>query len=313
MKTGEINRMRPRLLTAAIGTEARRTGYLHGLPSQGVDPLLEAITQAVHTPLVLRVVFGASTQVPLRALSYVLPAVWMAERLTATGLRPPQLHVILAGSLGAEIASLPGRDVDEETKLLAGSLDRMLAVLAPGRYGIYRTLPGTTGDLHGRLRQLVNALAPAQRAHVLDRLDGKGGSTSPDTTLLYAAAHVLLHDRAAVPLVLDSGHPAPENPVVIDIGGLQERHFYQARRLFTSAMGISGPGSLILSRHSVPPYTMARGGDIGLSQFLRSGQVSEMPGVALAPAAEHDLRLLEQINPLALLHPPVAARRRVPA
>ncbi|MFD5597143.1 hypothetical protein [Streptomyces griseorubiginosus] len=166
VKTGEIKRMRPRPLTAAVGTEARRTSYLYGLPNQGVEPLLQAITQAVHASLVLRVVFGASTQVPPQALSYVLPAVWMAERLTATGLRPPQLHVILASSLGAEIASLPGRDIDEETRLLARSLDRMLAVLAPRRYGIDRTLPGTTGDVPGQLRQLVNKLTPAQRADV---------------------------------------------------------------------------------------------------------------------------------------------------
>ncbi|MFJ9580738.1 hypothetical protein ACIRQF_30660 [Streptomyces sp. NPDC101191] len=289
VEASETNRMRPRLLTAVIGPEARRTGYLHGLPAQGVRPLLQAVDKAVRTPLVLRVVYGASTQVPLRALSYVLPAVLMSTRLSASGCSAPYLQVVLAASLGCRINALAERDVSEETAVLAKSLDRMLAVLTPGRYGIYST-PPNTDDVLAALHQLVTALTPAQRERVLDRLAGKGGATADEQTLRYAAAHVLVHDRAAVPLALSKGEPAPENATVIDIGSLQERHFYDVRHLFASGpAGGAEPGALVLSRHSVPPYTMARGGDIGLREFL-AGRSTE--NRAVAPAARHDLRLL---------------------
>ncbi|WP_331732658.1 hypothetical protein OG613_48365 (plasmid) [Streptomyces sp. NBC_00015] len=289
VEAGEANRMRPRLLTAVIGPEARRTGYLHGLPDQGVGPLLQAVDKAVRTPLVLRVVYGASTQVPLRALSYVLPAVLMATRLSAVGCSTPYLQVILAASLGCRINALAERDVAEETAVLAHSLDRMLAVLTPGRYGIYST-PSGTEDVLAVLHQLVDGLTPAERARVLDRLGGKGGATADEQTLRYAAAHVLVHDRVAVPLALSKGGPAPENATVIDIGSLQERHFYDVRRLFASGPpGGAEPGALVLSRHSVPPYTMARGGDIGLREFLTGRSTENIP---VASAARHDLRLL---------------------
>ncbi|MET9914901.1 hypothetical protein ABZZ74_51015 [Streptomyces sp. NPDC006476] len=288
-QTGELNRARPRLLNAIIGAEARRTGYVSGLPRHGVEPLLRTVSEAVRGPLVLRVVYGASTHMPLRALSYVLPTIRMAARLTEAGQRAPYLKIVLAGPLGSRVNALPEPVVAAETKLLTHCLDRLLAALAPGSYGLYRTRPST--ETLGALDDLVQALTPARRAEVLDRLGGKGGATPDEQTLLYAAAHVLLHDRAgAVPLDLDYGTPAPQHAPVIDIGSLQERHFHHVRRLFAStAADDTSPGALVLSRHSVPPYTMARGGDIGLREFLDG---TDPQGGPLAPAVRHDLRLL---------------------
>lgn len=284
-EAGEVNRLRPRVLNAVIGAEARRSGYLQGLPDQGVVPLLRTVGEAVRSPLVLRIVYGASTTVPLRALSYVLPAVRMASRLAEAGNRAPHLQIVLAGSLGCWVNGLSGPAVEAETNLLARGLGRLLSHLTPGRYGVYGTLPST--DVVAALGDLVRTLTPARRAAVVERLAGKGGATADEQTLLYAAAHVLVHDRATVPLTLLQGSPVPENPSVIDIGSLQERHFHDVRRLFTA--GAAGPGALVLSRHSVPPYTMARDGDIGLREFLDGTNAPDRP---VAPAVHHDLRLL---------------------
>ena len=287
-ETGEVNRVRPRVLDAVIGAEARRSGYLQGLPRQGVASLLRTVGEAVRAPLVLRIVYGASTTVPLRALSYVLPAVRMASRLTAAGHRAPHLQIVLAGSLGGWVNSLSGTAVAAETDLLARCLGRLLSYLTPGRYGVYGTVPST--DVMVALGDLVRTLSPARRADVVARLAGKGGATADEQTLLYAAAHVLVHDRAAVPLTLLQGSPVPDNARVIDIGSLQERHFHDVRHLFTpGSAGAAGPGALVLSRHSVPPYTMARDGDIGLRDFLDG---TNPPGRPVAPAVRHDLRLL---------------------
>ncbi|MGY1498467.1 hypothetical protein ACW4TU_18015 [Streptomyces sp. QTS52] len=284
-ETGEVNRLRPRVLNAVIGAEARRSGYVQGLPGHGVVPLLRTVGEAVRAPLVLRIVYGASTTVPLRALSYVLPAVRMASRLAEAGNRVPHLQIVLAGSLGCWVNGLSGPAVDAETDLLARSLGRLLSYLTPGRYGVYGTLPST--EVVAALGDLVRTLPPVRRAAVVERLAGKGGATADEQTLLYAAAHVLVHDRAAVPLALLRGSPVPENARVIDIGSLQERHFHDVRRLF--AAGATGPGALVLSRHSVPPYTMARDGDIGLREFLDG---TNAPGRPVAPVVRHDLRLL---------------------
>ncbi|MGW1563973.1 hypothetical protein ACWCQ1_47090 [Streptomyces sp. NPDC002144] len=305
-RTGELNRARPRLLNAIIGAEARHTGYISGLPRHGVEPLLRTVSETVRGPLVLRVVYGASTHIPLRALSYVLPAVRMAARLTAAGQRTPYLKIVLAGPLGSRVNALPGPVTAAETKLLARCLDRLLTALAPGCYGLYRTRP--SADTLGALDDLVHTLTPDRRAAVLDRLGGKGGATADEQTLQYAAAHVLLHDRTnAIPLDLEYGTPAPQHAPVIDIGSLQERHFHHARRLFaTSAANDTSPTALVLTRHSVPPYTMARDGDLGLRPFLDG---TNPQGGPLAPAARHDLRLLQTEFPSAELHDLLTVRR----
>lgn len=285
-ETGEVNRLRPRLLNAVIGAEARRSGYVQGLPRHGAAPLLRAVGEAVRAPLVLRVVYGASTVMPLRALSYVLPAVRMVSRLTEAGHRAPHLQIVLAGSLGCWVNGLSGPAVAEETALLARCLGRLLSSLVPGGFGVYITL--ASADVGAALDGLVRTLTPARRVHVLERLSGKGGATADEQILRYTAAHVLVHDRAAVPLALHQGSPVPENATVIDIGSLQERHFHDVRRLFGPEEG-DGPGALVLSRHSVPPYTMARGGDLGLREYLAGGNTQGRP---LASAVRHDLRLL---------------------
>ena len=287
-ETGEVNRLRPRVLNALVGAEARRSGYVQGLPRHGAAALLRAAGEAVRAPLVLRTVYGASTTVPLRALSYVLPAVRMATRLTGAGLPAPYLQIVLAGSLGCRVNGLSGAAVAEETTLLARCLDLLLSPLVPGRFGLYDTLP--EAGVVAALDDLVRTLTPARRARVLERLGGKGGATADEQTLRYAAAHVLVHDRAAVPLTLRRGTAIPAHATVIDVGGLQERHFHAVRHLFAAgASGAADPGALVLSRHSVPPYTMARGGDVGLREFLEGGSPRGGP---LASAVRHDLRLL---------------------
>ncbi|MFC8675884.1 hypothetical protein ACFUEN_24815 [Streptomyces griseorubiginosus] len=287
-ETGEVNRLRPRLLNALVGPEARRSGYVQGLPRHGVAPLLRAAGEAVRAPLVLRIVYGASTTIPLRALSYVLPAVRMASRLTETGLRAPHLQIVLAGSLGCRVNGLPGAAVAEETTLLARCLDLLLSSLVPGRFGLYDTLPAP--GVVTALDDLVRSLTPVRRSRVLERLGGKGGATADEQTLRYAAAHVLVHDRAAVPLTLRQGTAVPADATVIDVGGLQERHFHAVRHLFAAgAERGPGLGAMVLSRHSVPPYTMARGGDVGLREFVDGGSPQGRP---LASAVRHDLRLL---------------------
>ncbi|MEU1273559.1 hypothetical protein [Streptomyces sp. NPDC005799] len=305
-RTGELNRARPRLLNAIIGAGARRTGYLSGLPRHGVEPLLRTVSEAVRGPLVLRVVYGASTHMPLRALSYVLPALRMAARLTAAGQRTPYLKIVLASPLSSRVNVLPEPVTAAETDLLTHCLDRLLAALAPGRYGLYRTRP--SAEILGTLDDLVRTLTPARRTAVLNRLGGKGGATTDEQTLLYAAAHVLLHDRTgAIPLNLEYGTHAPQHARVIDIGSLEERHFHHARRLFaSSAADDTSPSALVLSRHSVPPYTMARGGDIGLREFLDG---TSPQGGPLAPAVRHDLRLQWTDFPSDELRDVLAGRR----
>lgn len=311
-ETAELNRTRPRVLNAVIGPEARRTGYVQGLPRHGVRPLLRAAGAAARAPLVLRVVYGASTQVPLRALSYVLPAVRMAARLAAAGHRGCHVQVVLAGTLGGRLNALAEETVAEQTALLGHCLRRLLSFVGPVDHSVYGT--SAPPPVLGALTDLVAALPPDRRALVLDRLDGKGGAVHAEQTLRYAAAHVLVHDRphdrAPVPLTLTHGTPAPADPAVIDVGSLQERHFHDVRRWFARSTGAEEPGALVLTRHSVPPYTMARGGDLALRDFLDG---RDYEGDPLAAAARHDLRHLWDLLPPGplrqLLDAPVGAAR----
>jgi hypothetical protein len=295
--TGRLNSLRPRLLDAVVGPAARAGGYLKGLPEGGVEPLLAAVDRSVQLPVVLRVVFGASVRVPLRALTYVLPAVAMAERIHAVSGTWPYVQAVYLGRLGAHINGLPHHEVQAEGRLLAGQLDSLLGtVYSHGRHGVYadhRLLPGD-----GRLRSVVAGLDQPGRQQILTRLRGKGGSLSDRQTLEYAAAHVLVHDtQDGIGTSLVAGEPAPDQQVVIDLGGLQERHFYAVRRIFAQQAGrpdggaepASVPGPLVLTRHSVPPYTMSRGGDFALRDFL-AGTVPDLR--KLPSAVRYDLGLL---------------------
>lgn len=255
----------------------------------------------------LRVVFGATTRVPLRALSYVLPAVHMVARVSAAAYRAPYLQVVLTGSLGGRINDMPEDTVADEKALLTDCLDRLLRHLAPvGRFGVYGDRSPAVAI--GLLSELVAELTPGQRGHILERLKTKGGSRTEQQTLLYAAAHALLHDRGGVPLELERGTAVPDDPVVIDIGGLQERHFHHARAHFVSRPGTDGPGPLVLTRHAVPPYTTARGGEVGLREFL-DGRGHD--GEPLTPAVLRDLdQLWSTLSPYdlrAVLDAPVGA------
>lgn len=283
------NHFRPRLLEALVGPEARRTGYVRGLPPAVLPQLLSAASRAAEAPIVLRVVYGATRRLPLRSLSYVLPAVQMAERIRRATHRPAHLEVVLMGDIGTAVNELPPHEVDAELGLLGRSLARLLPLLdVKDGFGIL-TDHGT--DATARLDELAAGLDAEHRAEVLRLLAGRGGSRSERQTLRYAAAHVLLHDREAITLTPRYGERSPRGAVRIDLGGIQERHFHRVRALFAgSSRGGGEPSSpLVLTRHSVPPYTMARGGDIALRDFLAGTAPDE---ALLPPAVRHDLRYL---------------------
>ncbi|MFI1392986.1 hypothetical protein [Streptomyces griseoaurantiacus] len=284
---GESNRLRPRVVDAVIGPAARRTGYVHGLPPHGLQPLLRAAGAAAHEPLILRVVYGASTRVPLRALSYVLPAVHTAARLSVAGYRSCHIQVVLAGAIGSQINTLDAATVHAETSLLAEALIKILTHLAPSAFSVYGAQ--WTKETQGLAGTLLDALTPHRRTAVLARLNGKGSPSRPQNTLLYAAAHTLLHDRDLVPLTLIHGTVTPQSSARIDMGGLQERHFHAVRRELTEGDCTDGPGALVLTRHFVPPYTMARDGDIALRDYLDSPHRDSEPRDR---SARHDLRHL---------------------
>lgn len=288
---GVVNRVRPALLDAVVGRTARLQGYVRGLPEGGVEPLLDVVGKAaVYGPPALRVVFGASVRMPLRALSYVLPAVLMAERVQAVTGRLPYLQVLYVGELGARINALPAAVVAEEGRLLAEHLCRVLdrGPMA-GHYGLFADLPLPAGE--DPIEDTIARLGEEPREEIARRLQGKGGSLSDRQTLAYAAAHVLLHDLGRLPLRRIGGTtPSDAEAVgVIDIGGVQERHFHRVRAIFAEALGHAGPGPLVLTRHSVPPYTMSRVGDVGLRDFLDGVPYDE---AALPAAVRHDLHLL---------------------
>jgi hypothetical protein len=293
---GRVNRGRPALLDAVVGRAARVQGYVQGLPEQGVEPLLDVVSKAVCAPLTLRVVFGATVRMPLRAISYVLPAVRMAERIQAATGQWPYLQVLYIGELGARINALPAPVVAEEGRLLFEQLGRVLdrGPMAD-HYGLFTDVAMASDE--DPIGDTIARLTDGPRSEIAQRLQGKGGSLSDRQTLEYAAAHVLLHDLGTLPLRRTRG-TLPPDAEVIDIGGVQERHFFWVRGIFAEALEHAAPGPLVLSRHSVPPYTMSRAGDVALCDFLNGVPHDE---AALPAAVRHDLQLLRTSEVLDML------------
>ncbi|MEY9874207.1 hypothetical protein ABH931_003701 [Streptacidiphilus sp. MAP12-33] len=299
-RAGLANRGRPQLLNALVGPEARTVGYIQGLPPGCLPQVLSAVDLAVEQPVVLRVVYGASTCMPLRALSYVLPAVQLAQRIdTVVGAGRTHVEVVLMGRLGTAVNGLPAAEVSDELGLLARMLTQLLTTLRPGGFSV---LGDATADVAEPLTELTRRLGSATRAGTLALLSGRGGSHSDEQTLRYVAAHILLHDLGGVELTREAGSAPPDRPVRIDVGGLLERHFLQARLLMLRELDAPLAAPLVLTRHSVPPYLMARDGDLALRD-ARSATLTSHPDTPLAKAAGLDLAYLRRHLPPGVLPP----------
>ncbi len=246
-------------------------------PAMAMD-LVSAANSARQTAI--RVIYGATEEIPFRALSYILPSLLFMESIVGANLKVPQLQVIFANHISAKLKGLDFMKIRDQSVRFVDFAHRYIGEFFPGFTNNVIFLEDTIleessvreEELTG-LAQIVREKTPQK---LLEELYKKGNNESSEAHLYYGAAHFFMHDidlpESLTPII--SGQPGivhADN--IISIGGYQEQFFYKLRHVLKPFIDEKFKKARTLqffTRHRVPPYYMARGGDISLDSVLGS-------------------------------------------
>lgn len=250
--------------------------------------------------MALRVVYGATKETPLRALSYIIPALCYMENMQRGGLSLPQLQIIFPYHISARLNRMAIGIAREEAEKLAivarDYVDEFFPQLA--EKVIFMDDGGASFLAEKELEFIAGLSSDKATREDVGILALKGEVHGGiDTYLLYAAAHVLIHDTAGDGILrpMFGAQSGPiDHRVIVSFGGKSERIFYRLRHAVKPHLGQEYnqiPTLQFFTRHSNAPYYMAKEGDLSLF-----GGLSD-PGSRLKPistAAAFDLEYLEE-------------------
>lgn len=219
--------------------------------------------------VVVRTVFGATENMPVRALSYLLPALHLIESLRRSGKFStlPQIQYISMGDSGSRINNLNRDRVSRQAALLAGVGMQYVKCFYPDLADLvafasdnmfldnpevinYKTrFEGISGSInnHPLYVSVTEALGNSGRVDALE----------------YALLHPLVHDLhyTAEPFAPILGPLLRDQPdLVINIGGQAEKLFYRARRMYVDTAKQEGvdmptvPSVQLFTTNRMPPY-----------------------------------------------------------
>lgn len=286
------------------GTTSYEESYIEGLGGSDYQVLPEIAIKAAldgAPSTVIRLVYGATTEMPLRALSYLLPALIYMEHNREVVL---QLQVIFVNNISSRLDRMDTPTASKEAKTFAGIAQDYIQNFFPdlGRKTVFlEDIPLDRGsDLRRRLLTLTTSLKNIAPDDILDDLGRKAvNNGSGRTYAFYGAAHVLIHDidipGSLVPLLPDQPKIVANPGVIVSIGGRKEEIFYRLRHALKPYLDSEYNHAKTLqffTRHHVPPYYMARGGDIALKDITSNGYKY----VDVAPAALHDIDYLFKVS-----------------
>lgn len=262
------------------------------LPSVAVDLSLSGDSE---TGIVFRTVFGATEEMPLRALSYLVPALVLQDDFREKGVVPPQLQVVFANHFSSAVNSMNYEKVKEQTSLFSLVAREYITQFFPELADRVVFLEDVPLEKHFSLRKELDrytTILASSEGEIKADLVRKGFNSDLDDSLLYGAAHVLFHDANPQGLLNPiSSQPDYVSPTtIINIGGAQEKFFYHLRQSLKDAVGVSDQVRTLqlFTRHHVPPYYLAQGGDISLADVING----ESLPTEIARAASYDLNYL---------------------
>jgi hypothetical protein len=248
--------------------------------------------------IVFRIVHGASEEVPLRSLTSALPALQMMDAMFQEGVTPPELQIVLANNISSAINDLSSEKVAKQAQLFAAAQQLYISHFFPHLQESVVLLEDAPFVEKSVVAQSLQSTARALdkiNGRTLDKLSQKGAADMPaDKKRMYGAAHPLFHDAIPkgllIPLV-DGQRDYVVPQTIISMGGTQEVDFYdirsQVRELVDSSFPLVNTLQLF-TRHGVPPYYMANGGDVSLSSIAGNSEIADV--------AEHDLRYLQRVS-----------------
>lgn len=212
--------------------------------------------------IAIRTVFGASEQMPLRSLSYLLPALHIVEALRESGKFSslPQIQYIVMAQAGIDLNRLEGSAVYRQAKLLG----------LFGQEYIRQFYP-----------KLINNVVFAHDQHFMDHSEVLQVYSQMRHESEYFMRHPLVHDilyRNSPFISFGGGREVNVHPeLLINVGGQREKQFYEARKLMLS-LDVNVPlveRVQLFSHHRTPPYMAIeengnRMGDLPFDQVLQN-------------------------------------------
>jgi hypothetical protein len=255
----------PLLIPGKFHTGAVKT--LLEIGQDGSEALIDLVLKERSAPgtfgnVAVRTVFGASENMPLRALSYILPSLHLVESLRKSGRfqKLPQIQYLFMGSTGSTINGLDSARVQQQTSLFIQIARNFITRYYPDIQDL--AVFGLDSNFMG------NDYVQSSLSVLLRKLDTVLTASGDDDSLIdsskhnarvYAALHPLVHD-APLPVnaftVVESSKALITNPtVVINIGAQSEKPFYRIRALVRGKCGLLETSSIqLFSGHRVPPY-----------------------------------------------------------
>jgi hypothetical protein len=217
---------------------------------------------------VLRLIFGATAQMPLRAITYVDSALRIAQLIPHQ-----QLQIIHANELGTRVNPIDREVAERQSRALAGLVRFHVAGSFPGMADslLHATDTPLCIDAFTEAAEEVVRTSPEISAKL-----AKKGSKHGGDAIVYASAHSAYQDTDLLELnpVLGGSPDQVTADRIISIGCDQERLFYGIRMLMRQAL----PQEIelvdtaqIFTSHSVPPYFVARSGEQLLESALLHG------------------------------------------
>ena len=291
--SSNTNIHRPDIINELIGKDSRKINYINGIGNgDDILQLVDTASKACNiekTPITFRMIYGATEQASLRALSYPLPALSMIKNIADKPGVNPNLQIVFANNISGELNNLDNNKVFAESSQIISGLNYITEEMGiKDRVGFYYDDPNIDINNLDYIAKEFAGIAPEQLLHTLN---GKGDNSNLENTCRYAAAHYMVHDNPDTKLDYIEGFKTPESANIIDIGGIQERFYRAVRLLIAKVVDIQLDTAQIYTKHHVPPYYMAHGGDISLSDFAQGKDMSE----SIAAAAKPDLTYLNNI------------------
>ncbi|MBI4080474.1 MAG: hypothetical protein HY430_01755 [Candidatus Levybacteria bacterium] len=272
----------------------------HNLPQIGVQLAAEG---GVTSGTVVRTVFGGTEEMPLRGISYLLPPLIYLEQLKEKGIVPPQLQIIFANNISVTLNHLDHERATDQAVQFANFAHEYIREYFPqvseSAVFLEDTLIEKGSVIRDELIDVYRTLKTELSPETRDALLGKGNNGSSRLNPFYGAAHLLVHDTSIpgmlVPLVEDQ--PDVVTPqAIISFGGYQEGIFYDVRQEIKPHLREeyrSLPTLQYFTKHRVPPYYMARGGDYSLDATLQGVRYD---GGKVAKTAQYDLGYLHEVT-----------------
>ncbi len=251
--------------------------YVETIGKQDIENMTEVLAHPDGNNTVVRSFFGATENMSIRALSYVVSAARVSQLVPCE-----QLQIISVNNLGAEINGVSQTKAHSSTEILSDVGMRLLRAAMPDVAEKTIFAEDSPTQAVTETRPLAE-LAIRQDPELGQNLQKKGNKHGSDF-VSYGAAHAVFQDTALLEPVSLSDTEAVTPERIITVGCQQERTFYRLRMALRQLLqpDLLIPSVQVFTKHVSPPYLHGRDREQSMAEALYYGVINfdEFSGAA---------------------------------